>query len=37
MLQALLRIVREDRAFREQIVQMGGYDVSEMGTVIDVF
>ncbi len=35
MLQALLRIVREDRDFREQIVNMGGYDVSEMGKVID--
>ncbi|MEK6742953.1 MAG: molybdopterin biosynthesis protein [Nitrospirota bacterium] len=37
MLQALLRIVREDRDFREQIVKMGGYDVSEMGKVIDVY
>lgn len=34
MLQALLRIVREDRDFREQIVNMGGYDTSEMGKVI---
>jgi putative molybdopterin biosynthesis protein len=34
MLQALLHIVREDREFREQIVKMGGYDVSEMGSVI---
>ena len=34
MLQALLRIVREDRDFREQIVKMGGYDVSEMGRVM---
>jgi len=34
MLQALLRIVREDRDFREQIVKMGGYDVTEMGRVI---
>jgi len=34
MLQALLRIVRDDRDFREQIVKMGGYDVSEMGRVI---
>jgi putative molybdopterin biosynthesis protein len=34
MLQALLRIVREDRDFREQIVNMGGYDVSEMGKII---
>lgn len=36
MLQALLRIVREDRDFREQIVKMGGYDVSEMGRVIAI-
>jgi putative molybdopterin biosynthesis protein len=36
MLQALLRIVREDRDFREQIVKMGGYDVSEMGRIIAV-
>ena len=34
MLQALLRIIREDRDFREQIVNMGGYDVSEMGEII---
>jgi len=34
MLQALLRIVREDREFREQITAMGGYDVSGMGTII---
>ena len=34
MVQALLRIVREDRGFRDQIVGMGGYDVSEMGRVI---
>jgi putative molybdopterin biosynthesis protein len=37
MLQALLGIIREDRAFREQIVAMGGYDVSEMGKVIGVY
>ncbi len=34
MLQALLGIIREDRAFRDHIRDMGGYDVSEMGTVI---
>jgi len=34
MMQALLGIVREDKEFREQIVHMGGYDVSEMGKVI---
>jgi len=37
MLQALLRIIREDTEFREQIVSMGGYDVSEMGSVIGVY
>lgn len=36
MLQALLRIVREERDFREQIVKMGGYEVSEMGKVIEI-
>jgi putative molybdopterin biosynthesis protein len=36
MMQALLEIVREDREFRGQIVAMGGYDVSEMGRVINV-
>jgi putative molybdopterin biosynthesis protein len=34
MLQALLGIIREDRAFRDHIRDMGGYDVSEMGHVI---
>jgi putative molybdopterin biosynthesis protein len=34
MMQALLAVVREDREFRDQIVKMGGYDVSEMGQVI---
>ncbi len=34
MLQAMLGIIREDAGFREQIVAMGGYDVSEMGKVI---
>jgi putative molybdopterin biosynthesis protein len=36
-LQALLGIIREDKAFRDQIAAMGGYDVSEMGKVIGVF
>ena len=27
-------IVREDQAFRDRIVRMGGYDVSEMGKVV---
>jgi len=37
MLQALLAIIGADSAFREQIVAMGGYDVSEMGKVIGVY
>ncbi len=36
MLQALLGIIREDKDFREHIIGMGGYDVSEMGRVIDI-
>jgi putative molybdopterin biosynthesis protein len=36
MVQALLGTIREDRAFRDQIIGMGGYDVSEMGKVIAV-
>ena len=35
MMRALLGIIREDKEFRERIVAMGGYDVSEMGAVID--
>ncbi len=34
MMQALFSIIREDREFRDQIVAMGGYDVSEMGKVM---
>ncbi len=37
MLQALLSIIRVDREFREQIIGMGGYDVSDMGKVIGVY
>ncbi len=37
LLQALLGIIREDKEFRDQIVSMGGYDVSDMGKVIGVF
>jgi putative molybdopterin biosynthesis protein len=37
MMQALLAIIREDREFRDQIVAMGGYDISEMGRVIGVY
>jgi putative molybdopterin biosynthesis protein len=36
MLQALLRIIREDASFRDEIVNMGGYDVSDMGRVVAV-
>ncbi len=36
MLQALLGIIRDDAAFRDQIRSMGGYDVSEMGRVIPI-
>jgi putative molybdopterin biosynthesis protein len=31
LLRALLEIIREDKEFRAQIINMGGYDVSEMG------
>jgi putative molybdopterin biosynthesis protein len=34
MMQAVLGIIRGDREFRERIVSMGGYDVSEMGKVM---
>jgi putative molybdopterin biosynthesis protein len=37
MIQALLGIIREDMAFRNQIVGMGGYDASEIGNVIGVY
>jgi putative molybdopterin biosynthesis protein len=37
MVKALLAIIREDKEFREQILSMGGYDVSEMGRVIGVY
>jgi putative molybdopterin biosynthesis protein len=36
LLQALLGIIREDKDFRDQLIAMGGYDVSEMGNVISV-
>jgi hypothetical protein len=36
MLRALLAIIREDKEFHDRIVAMGGYDVSEMGNVIDM-
>jgi len=34
MMRALLAIIRDDKEFRDQIVTMGGYDISDMGTVI---
>lgn len=34
MMQALLAVIREDKEFREQILSMGGYDVSEMGRMM---
>jgi putative molybdopterin biosynthesis protein len=37
MMQALLGIIREDKEFRERIVSMGGYGISEMGTVISIY
>ncbi len=37
MMQALLGIIREDREFRQLIINMGGYDVSEMGRVIGIY
>jgi putative molybdopterin biosynthesis protein len=37
MMQALLGIIRDDKEFRERIVSMGGYGVSEMGTVISIY
>ena len=36
MMQALLAIIRKDKEFRDQIVSMGGYDISEMGNVIAI-
>ncbi len=36
MLKALLSIIRDDKAFRDQIVSMGGYDVSDMGKIMAV-
>jgi putative molybdopterin biosynthesis protein len=37
MFQALLGIIREDTAFRNQIKTMGGYDVGDMGKVLGTF
>ncbi len=37
LLRAVLAIIGEDSAFREEIVSLGGYDVSEMGKIIGVY
>ena len=34
MIQVLLTVIRQDNDFRDSIVAMGGYDVSEMGKVL---
>lgn len=34
MIRALLAIMREDEGFREAVLGLGGYDISEMGKVI---
>jgi putative molybdopterin biosynthesis protein len=34
MMNCLVTIIREDREFREMVVSLGGYDISEMGTVV---
>ena len=36
LLQALIEIIRDDAEFRLQIIALGGYDVSEMGKIIDI-
>ncbi|HET6513658.1 MAG TPA: molybdopterin biosynthesis protein [Thermodesulfovibrionales bacterium] len=34
MIKALLEIIREDREFRNAVVSLGGYDVSDMGKIL---
>jgi putative molybdopterin biosynthesis protein len=34
MMQALLRIIREDEEFKNAVTELGGYDVSDMGKVL---
>ncbi|MFH1025436.1 MAG: molybdopterin biosynthesis protein, partial [Nitrospirota bacterium] len=34
MIRCLLTIIREDREFKEIVMELGGYDISDMGTVI---
>lgn len=36
LLQALLGIIRGDEAYREYVSSLGGYDVGDMGKVIDI-
>lgn len=34
MMQSLLKIIREDKEFKDMVVSLGGYDVSDMGKVM---
>ncbi len=34
MIQYLLKIIREDEEFKEMVVSLGGYDISDMGKVM---
>lgn len=34
MLKALLEVIREDKGFKEAVLNLGGYDTTEMGNVI---
>ncbi len=34
MIQCLLTIIREDKEFRDTVISLGGYDVSDMGRVV---
>jgi hypothetical protein len=34
MIRSLLTIIHEDRAYREMVMQIVGYDISDMGAVI---
>ena len=37
MMEALLSVIRTDQAFRDQIIALGGYDVTDMGKVMARF
>jgi putative molybdopterin biosynthesis protein len=37
MMEALLSVIRTDQAFRDRIIAMGGYDVTDMGKVMARF